>query len=922
MRDHDTVTGLKTSRPRRGDRLPAPSVGTILEGRFLLRSMLGAGATGTVFAAIDMTVGQRVAVKLLHPDLRDARTRERLRREVRASRPAHPNIVSVFELHQSEDHLFLSMELVEGDNLRSILKRENQFTVDRVIDLGLQVAAALEYLHARGLVHRDVKPGNILLTSGPNPTVKLCDMGLARPVEAGVTVTESEMVVGTPDYMAPEQATGLELNPASDIYGLGLTLFKALTGQVPIRDTTALATLNRRGRERPPSIRPRRPDCPRWLNRLIRRMLLPSPHERPSAREVLRALERQRLRPRPRRRTVAAVAAVLLVATFGVPVVRSLLHRPRALVEVDTTSIVGRDTRGEVVWRRDFDLPVRSKRRGDLDGDGVEEIIVVTAHDDRNRSRTGNDEGPEIWIFNNDGDVMTHFLPERVVTWDFAYAVDLCATTVLGDIDHDGSLDVVLLATHRSFFPSVLFLYRAGSERWETVLVHPGHVLGVIPTPSGRPPGLRFIAVNNRLGVLGFAGEIVMEERNRLDAKTPSFGWGLEAPPDSSLGASALFRWSAYVPLPLDMDRFLGHATLSDNDSNGDFRLTTAEGDVLRFDRYWNPVPGPHAGSDLYDLRREFFDRLTNYFSLEVFVPNTRSVETLRSEVLSSFRPLLNEGAYRVLLDLQSSRALARAGAIDRARKILEDSASETEQPDAVYRLAQLEALCGLYGRATDRLVRMMRSTRIRHFGTRAFYDAPHLALRIAIENDDPVTVDETISWLSAMGKTTAKVRVAQALRARARLWWDRLEPEDLEVESWAYAPAGGAIACLARWRLGASRRDDPIAMEAFTERNPDAAFEGGLARAAALLGNGRSRAALDELDILISLLKFPAREDFGAHQFLDLARALRVAALADDGQDVRARTEGAVVLSDLTPGLLPANVIEEVLITGAGPGN
>ena len=184
------------------------------------------------------------------------------------------------------------------------------------------------------------------------------------------------------------------------------------------------------------------------------------------------------------------------------------------------------------------------------------------------------------------------------------------------------------------------------------------------------------------------------------------------------------------------------------------------------------------------------------------------------------------------------------------------------------------------------------------------------------------MTVDETISWLSAMGKTTAKVRVAQALRARARLWWDRLEPEDLEVESWAYAPAGGAIACLARWRLGASRRDDPIAMEAFTERNPDAAFEGGLARAAALLGNGRSRAALDELDILISLLKFPAREDFGAHQFLDLARALRVAALADDGQDVRARTEGAVVLSDLTPGLLPANVIEEVLITGAGPGN
>ncbi len=201
---------------------PMPEPGQILEGRFLLERRLGSGGAGVVFSARDTTVNQRVAIKVLHPHVVDDRSRERVRREVRASRPGHPNAVTIFELYEADGLVFLAMELVEGPNLGEILKDRDRLTIDEVIDLGRELAAALAHLAARGLVHRDVKPGNVLL--GKDGIAKLCDTGLVRPTTSGETVTESAMVVGTPAYMAPEQASGAELTPAADVYALGLTL--------------------------------------------------------------------------------------------------------------------------------------------------------------------------------------------------------------------------------------------------------------------------------------------------------------------------------------------------------------------------------------------------------------------------------------------------------------------------------------------------------------------------------------------------------------------------------------------------------------------------------------------------------------------------------------------------------------------------
>ncbi len=155
---------------------------------------------------------------------------------------------------------------------------------------------------------------------------------------------------------------------------------------------------------------------------------------------------------------------------------------------------------------------------------------------------------------------------------------------------------------------------------------------------------------------------------------------------------------------------------------------------------------------------------------------------------------------------------------------------------------------------------------------------------------------------------------MAETLRARTRLWWDELQPEDLEVTSWGYAPSGEAIACLARWRQAVNRPDDVAAMDMFTQRNPDAEFEGRLARSAALLSADQGAEALDDLSVLVQQLAFPSKDDFANHQLLDLARTLRVLALEADGQAARARTEATEFLPKLTPDLLPSILVGEVL--------
>ena len=465
--------------------------GVLLGGRFLIRDRLGAGGSGAVYSALDTAVGQKVAVKVLRPELADELNHERLRREVRASRPGHPGIVTVFDLHQHDGFLFLSMELVGGRSLRELLAERRTLPVDEAVAIGARVATALAHLHERGLVHRDVKPGNILVT--PDGAAKLCDLGLARPVAEGTTVTETAMVVGTPAYMAPEQATAAGLTPASDVYALGLTLYRCLTGTVPLEGTTAVETLMLRQHARPPRLQRGSVDAPRWLGRLLRRMLEPDPRERPGAAVVAAALRARSLSWRPGRRQLKR-AALAAAAVFALVVAAVVVERRLAAPSLDPTarlmfrvesfdngsSVDILDDRGNRLHRMvlgrhwDPDAVGRNARRivafGDLDGDGLEDAVIA-----RQDQRA---EPLEVFLRLEDGSLAEplRYPPSSGFSYqgrsfDPFQPIDVHCN----DLDADGRAEIVLVEHSTAYYPATV---RVLDWRNETLfrLWHPGQL--------------------------------------------------------------------------------------------------------------------------------------------------------------------------------------------------------------------------------------------------------------------------------------------------------------------------------------------------------------------------------------------------------------------------------------------------------------
>lgn len=206
----------------------------LLGGRFRVRGVLGRGAIAEVVRARDERTETEVALKILYPHLREsAVVVERFRREVEiVRRIAHPNVLAIHEVVESEGRLFLVMDFHSGGDLADRLARRGRLPPGELVDLARQLCGALAAAHRAGVVHRDVKPSNVLCGGGTELDVRLCDFGLARTVEgAGLTVANA--VLGTPEYMAPEVVTEGQADPRSDVYSLGVVLFEAATGRLP-----------------------------------------------------------------------------------------------------------------------------------------------------------------------------------------------------------------------------------------------------------------------------------------------------------------------------------------------------------------------------------------------------------------------------------------------------------------------------------------------------------------------------------------------------------------------------------------------------------------------------------------------------------------------------------------------------------------
>src|SRR5215813_3379911 len=261
------------------------SSGDVLRGRYRLDSLIGRGGMGVVYRATDLELHRRVAVKVISENSSDD-ARERLIREARAAAALnHPHIVSVYDVGEANGLPFFVMELVEGPSLSKTPPTD----LSRIVELGLQICAALEHAHANHIVHRDLKPDNVLVST-TGQSIKLADLGLALPGQ-GARISRAGLVIGTPSYMAPEQALGQEVDARTDLYALGVVLYELTTGRVPFKGDDPLAVVSQHVHA--PAVPPRvlRSDVPRALELLILRLLEKNPASRfQSAAEVAAAL--------------------------------------------------------------------------------------------------------------------------------------------------------------------------------------------------------------------------------------------------------------------------------------------------------------------------------------------------------------------------------------------------------------------------------------------------------------------------------------------------------------------------------------------------------------------------------------------------------------------------------------------------------
>ena len=895
--------------------VPLPEPGTVLAERFVIEAVLGKGGTGVVYVARDRQLGQRVAIKLLHPDLVNDVSRERLRREVQAARHGHANVVTVYDLHDDGGPMpFLSMELVEGCSLAHVLGHERRrLGIEETIAIGRQVAAALDHLHAHGLVHRDVKPSNILVTAGG--TAKVCDLGLVRLLERGETLTATAMTVGTPAYMAPEQGSGGELTPAADVYALGLTLYECLTGKVPHAGESAIDTLVRRQSARPPVLRRDDPACPRWLERLLSRMLEPRPADRPSAIAVARAFETRRVRRRVSRRAALAAAAALALAAGGALGWRALAARETVRVEVVGAEVRGVDARDRPTWRLALAGPASLVERADLDGDGHQETIAVSkwVHGDDAALIAGARPATELVAVTMDGRVVTRFVPASAVAmrWSHPFAPVFTLGFQTADLDRDGFNEIVLNAAHQPYYPNALFAYWPRWDLWDWLLDHTGRIESVDVVADPAEPLLRVLGWNNRLSMLPVYGEVAVVPPARRFTSS-----GLEAPsplpsPQDGIDRAAVASWRDYVLFPENTKPMFVHA------GDGGRAHVVSSSDRTSVDEHGNVVPGPNANRDLRQARLALVAGVASLRALGTPLP-ARAVHERAASLRGRVAPLLAEAPYRAVLDLAEARALTRTGDAATATALLRGTWAAVPYEDVGFRLAHLQALSGQRHEAIDTL----RSIIDNAHNHRGWFDAPHLLVRVATEARDREALTYALEHLGRSELSSPKnASVAAALLARARLWWDVPSAVDERVAFQVYTPDAEAVACLARWRLGHARAEDVEAMRAFIARVPDAVPDGNLALAAAQLAAGAAVDAVATLDRLIFTISLDAREDFGILQIRDLAEAIRCKALLAAGRPADARAAAAELLPRLTPGLLPSILCREVIGAGGGAG-
>jgi eukaryotic-like serine/threonine-protein kinase len=246
-------------------------IGTLLNGRFRLEEQIGSGGMSTVYRAFDEVLERSVAIKVMHASIADDGVQlERFRREARtAAKMSHPHVVTVIDAGEDDGHPFIVLEYVEGETLKDRIRRCGPLPVPEAVAYAIEVGRALQAAHGERLVHRDVKPQNVLLD--PEGRAKVTDFGISRSLDAAEGLTATGRVLGTTDYVSPEQALGEAVTEQSDVYSLGIVLFEMLTGRVPFRAESQVGVAMKHVREPMPDVQQLRPEISAALAAVVDR---------------------------------------------------------------------------------------------------------------------------------------------------------------------------------------------------------------------------------------------------------------------------------------------------------------------------------------------------------------------------------------------------------------------------------------------------------------------------------------------------------------------------------------------------------------------------------------------------------------------------------------------------------------------------
>lgn len=344
----------------------------LVAGRYRLISPIGRGGMGEVWRGTDEVLGRAVAVKLLLGDQADASSTARFRLEAQtAARLSHPHLVAVFDFGSWEDRFYLVMELVEGRSLGDLLEAEETVRPEQVARIAGEAAAGLAAAHRQGIVHRDIKPGNLMLDA--DGSVKIGDFGIAQFVDDPSTaLTTAGHIVGTSLYLAPERALGRTADSASDMYSLGCVIYQLLVGQPPFRSDTATATLYQHVDTPPVPVRQRGVDVSPAFDSYLLGLLAKKPEDRPTAQQVSDWFRtdawRGRPEPLPQQRPASRRAAAPAVSapaqggpagggqsTYRLPQAtgrRRAAPAPRASRSAARSATTRRMSTGEAIRRR------------------------------------------------------------------------------------------------------------------------------------------------------------------------------------------------------------------------------------------------------------------------------------------------------------------------------------------------------------------------------------------------------------------------------------------------------------------------------------------------------------------------------------------------------------------------------------------